>query len=130
MLSANISDIATINVKYVDYLCSIVVFITLVNLKQLGYQKVLCLKIVAIYKQLFLKFQSILYFQFINIYFFFFTSSVSIYKMVDSMGIYKSLNINIRTVIKNPEMLKFVPDHLKTKKMWKHAVNKLPYLSR
>ena len=51
MLSANISDIATINVKYVDYLCSIVVFITLVNLKQLGYQKVLCLKIVAIYKQ-------------------------------------------------------------------------------
>ena len=50
--------------------------------------------------------------------------------MVDSMGIYKSLDINIRTVIKNPEMLKFVPDHLKTKKMWKHAVNKLPYLSR
>ena len=39
----------------------------------------------------------------------------SIYKMVHSMDIYKSLNINIGTVMKNPEMLKFVPDHLKTK---------------
>ena len=27
-----------------------------------------------------------------------------------------SLNINIGTVIKNPGMLKFVPNHLKTKK--------------
>ena len=36
--------------------------------------------------------------------------------MVDSMDIYKSFNINIGTVMKNPEMLKFVPDHLKTKK--------------
>ena len=35
--------------------------------------------------------------------------------MVDSMDIYKSLNINIRTIMKNPEMFKFVPDHLKTK---------------
>ena len=50
--------------------------------------------------------------------------------MFDSMDIYKSLNINIGTVIKNPEMLKFVPDHLKTKKMFKHAVKKLPYLLR
>ena len=40
----------------------------------------------------------------------------SIYKMVDSIDIFKSLNINIGTVIKNPEILKFVPDHLKTKK--------------
>ena len=36
--------------------------------------------------------------------------------MVDIMDIYKSLNISIVTVMKNPEMLKFVPDHLKTKK--------------
>ena len=35
--------------------------------------------------------------------------------MVDIMDIYKSLNISIATVIKNPEMLKFVPDHLKIK---------------
>ena len=48
--------------------------------------------------------------------------------MVDSMDIYKSLNINIGTIMKNPEILKFVPDHLKTKKMCKHAVKKLHYL--
>ena len=36
--------------------------------------------------------------------------------MVDSMDIYKSLNISIGTVTKNPEMLKFVPERLKTKK--------------
>ena len=33
------------------------------------------------------------------------------------MDVYKSLNTNIGTVIKNPEMLKFVPDHPKNKKM-------------
>ena len=30
--------------------------------------------------------------------------------------------INIGAVIKNPEMLKYVPDHLKTKTICKHAV--------
>ena len=50
--------------------------------------------------------------------------------MVDIMDIYKSLNISIGTVMKNPEMLKFVPDHLKTKKTCKHAVKRLPYLLR
>ena len=30
--------------------------------------------------------------------------------------------------MKNLEMLKFVPDHLKTKKICKYAVKKLPYL--
>ena len=35
--------------------------------------------------------------------------------MVDIIDIYKSLDINIVTVMKNPEMLQFVPDHLKTK---------------
>ena len=33
--------------------------------------------------------------------------------MIDSMDIYESLNINIGTVIKNSEILKFIPD-LKT----------------
>ena len=37
--------------------------------------------------------------------------------MIDIMDIYKSLNISIVTVMKNPEMLKFVRDHLKTKKI-------------
>ena len=44
--------------------------------------------------------------------------------MFDSVDIYKSLNINIGKIMKNPEILKFVPDHLKTKKMCKHAVKK------
>ena len=48
--------------------------------------------------------------------------------MVDSVDIYKSLNISIGTVIRNPEMVKFVPDHLKTKKICKHAVKKLPFV--
>ena len=46
------------------------------------------------------------------------------------MDIYNSLNISIVTVMKTPEMLKFVPDHLKTKVMCKHAVKKLLYLLR
>ena len=50
--------------------------------------------------------------------------------MVDIMDIYKSLNISTVTVMKNPEILKFVPDHLKTKKMGKHAVKKFSYLLR
>ena len=32
--------------------------------------------------------------------------------------------------MKNPEMLREVPDHLKTKKMCKHAVKKLPFVLR
>ena len=46
------------------------------------------------------------------------------------MDTYKSLNINIGTVMKNPEMLKFVPDHLKTKQMCNYAVKKLPFIIR
>ena len=48
--------------------------------------------------------------------------------MVYIMDVYKSLNINIGAVMKNTEMLKFVPDHLKTKKICKRAVKKLPYI--
>ena len=40
----------------------------------------------------------------------------------DSTNIYKCLNIKIGVIMKNPEMLKFVPDHLKTKKVCRHAV--------
>ena len=39
--------------------------------------------------------------------------------MVDSehnIGIYKSVKISIGTVMESPEMLKFVPDHLRTKR--------------
>ena len=48
----------------------------------------------------------------------------------DSMDIYISVKISIRKVIKNIEMLKLVPDHLKTKKICKHAVKKLSFLIR
>ena len=40
--------------------------------------------------------------------------------MVDSeysIDNYKSLKISIRSIIKNPKLLKFVPDQLNTKKM-------------
>ena len=50
--------------------------------------------------------------------------------MVNIIDINKSLNISIRAVIKNQEMLKFVSDHLKTKDMCKHEVETLPYLLR
>ena len=50
--------------------------------------------------------------------------------MVDILDIYKSLNISIGIVMKNLEMLKFIPDHPKTKKLCKNAVEKLPYLLR
>ena len=46
------------------------------------------------------------------------------------MDIYKSLDINNGTLIKNPEMLKFALDYLKTKKMCKHEVTKLPHVLR
>ena len=52
---------------------------------------------------------------------------LSIYKMVYSIDIYKSLNIDTGTVMKNLEIIKFIHDHLETKKMRKHAVKKLHY---
>ena len=46
------------------------------------------------------------------------------------MDIYKFMKISIGTAVRNPEMLKFVPDHLKTKKISEHAVKKLPFVLR
>ena len=53
--------------------------------------------------------------------------------MVDSeysMNIYKTLKKSIGTVMRNPEMLKIVTDHLKTKKMCNYVVKKLPFQLR
>ena len=53
--------------------------------------------------------------------------------MVDSEyspGNYKSLKISIVAVIKNLEMQRFIPDHLKTKKKCKHAVKILLFVIR
>ena len=46
------------------------------------------------------------------------------------MDICTSLNISIGRVMKNPEMLKFVTGHFKSKKMCKDAVKKSRYLLR
>ena len=40
---------------------------------------------------------------------------------------YKSSKIIIRAIIKNPEILKFVPDYLKTKHMCNYAVKKITF---
>ena len=53
--------------------------------------------------------------------------------MVDneySTGDYKPSKISIGAITKNLQMLKFVPNHLKTKKMCKHAVKKLSLVIR
>ena len=50
--------------------------------------------------------------------------------MVDIINIYTYLSNSIRTVMKKLEMLKFVPDHLQTKKMCTQALKKLAYLLR
>ena len=43
------------------------------------------------------------------------------------MDIYKSFIVNTGTVMEDPEMIKFVLDYLKTKRMCKHAIeNYLP----
>ena len=47
-----------------------------------------------------------------------------------SMDIYKSIKISIGTVTKNPKVLEFVPDHLKTKKMWKNAVENIIFSNK
>ena len=38
------------------------------------------------------------------------------------MDIYKSLYISIGALMKNPEIVTFVPDHLKTKRLCKYPV--------
>ena len=51
--------------------------------------------------------------------------------MVDSKNNqqnYETLNISIETIIGNSEMLRFVPDHLKTRKICKNVVKKLPFV--
>ena len=73
-----------------------------------------------LYKKLCLKFQPIqdrfilfvCLFVFLVLQFLF-----SIYEIVDSMDIYKSLNINVSAVMKNPKIPKFIPKHLKIKKI-------------
>ena len=46
------------------------------------------------------------------------------------MGIYKCVKVGTGAVMRKPEMSKFVPDHLKTTKICKHAVKKSPFVIR
>ena len=51
--------------------------------------------------------------------------------MVDSkysLDNFKTLKISIGTIMKDPEMLRFIPDHLKAIKMSKTVVRKLPFI--
>ena len=117
MLSFNISDIAIITVKNIDYCCIIhniskseaINLLENSVLEDRGYLS----------KNIVLNFQSG-----------FLLFLLSIYKMVDNMDTKKSLNINIKTIMKNPEILKFIPDHFKTKHMCNYAVKKLPFVIR
>ena len=77
----------------------------------------------ALGKTVFLTYENILIFALAK------TAFCGLYKMVDSKDSpdnYKTLKISIGTLIKYSEMIKFVPDHLKTKKVCKRAVKKLP----
>ena len=55
--------------------------------------------------------------------------SFGLNKLVDSKNNpdnYRTINISTGAIIKYPEMLRFVPDHVKTEKTCKNAVKKLP----
>ena len=100
----------------------IIVALFIIQLKQLIYQKILRFKIVGIYKKHCLSFQST------QRSFFTYFFCFGIYVLVDSeyiINVYKSVKFSTGTAMRNPEMLKFVLDHLKTKKMYKHVVKLL-----
>ena len=112
----------------------VVLFITLANLKQLIYLKFLCFWwswiYIYIYIYIYIKkfFLDLVYSKEI-----FYCFCFAVYKMVDceySTNIYNVLNISIGTVMRNQETLKFVLDHLKNRKMCKHAVKNLLYRLR
>ena len=114
MLSVNISVIVIITIKNVDYRC-IIHNISKSEAISLFKKSVL----LGIYIKILSEISVILrHFLF------------SIYKVADIMDIYKSLNSSIGAIMKNPVMLIFVSDHLKTEKWFKHAVKNLPYLLR
>ena len=41
---------------------------------------------------------------------------------------YNTVKINISVILTNPEMLKFIPDHLKVKKIFRSPVKKWPFV--
>ena len=83
-------------------------------------------KIVGMYKKILSQFSVYSEQLFLFLFVCLFVCLFSIYKIGDSMDTCKSLNINIGAAMKNLEMLKFIPDHLKTKNMCKYPTKKLP----
>ena len=43
---------------------------------------------------------------------------------------YNSLKISVGATIKNPEIIRFIPDHIKTKTVYKNAAKKLLFTIR
>ena len=63
---------------------------------------------------------------------FFYFFCFSIYKIVDgecNMDIYQSVT-SIESIIRNPEFLKFIPHHIKTKSCVSMQLKKSPFLIR
>ena len=50
--------------------------------------------------------------------------------IVISANIYKSFKVSIGTIMKNPKILKLITDHLRTKKVFNHAVKKMSFVIR
>ena len=50
--------------------------------------------------------------------------------IVQTIKNFQKLVLEQWAIMKNPEMLKFISDHLKTKKMCKHPAKKLPFVLR
>ena len=123
ILSVNISHIAIITVKNVVFGCIIHNISKSEGINLLKNSDPEDRE--YIYKKCCIKFQSIQ-----DSFVLFLTFLFSIYKMVDSMFIHKPININIITMMKHPEMLKFVPDLLKTKQMRNYVAKKLPFVIR
>ena len=108
ILIFNIRDITIITVTNVDYCCIIQ------NISKSDAINIFIRKCCAWILWVYIK-NIALIFSLFKTVLFFFTFLLSLYKMVDIMDIYKSSNISIGTVMNNAYMLKFFPDHLKTK---------------
>ena len=121
MLNVNTSDIAIITYIYIDYYCIIhnVSYSKVSNILKSSVVEDCGCNIAlnfSIFKTVF--------------FFFFLLFLISVCKTVDCVYIYKHININIQTVIKNLEMLKAVSTYLKTKQMCNYAFKKLRFVRR
>ena len=119
MLSVDTRDIAIITIKNVDYCCII---------HSISKSEAINLSENSVLKDCGYIWKILFWFLVYSRQFFYKRFFFAIYIMVDSeysMDISKSVKVSIRIVMKNPGILKFAPDHLKTNKVCKHAVTNL-----